>query len=355
MLNPRLFLSQAADRARLPVALLSGFLGSGKTTLINALLRDPRLAETAVAVNEFGDIPLDRDLIDHGEGGGDGRDSTVVLANGCLCCNLAGDMESAMMRLFARREAGEVPRFRRVIIEPSGLADPAPIAQAILRNPVMARAMRLDGIMATVDAVFAAAQIGKHAETRKQIALADRLLLTKTDLAEPDALARLRLTLRHLNGLAPIDDVAQGAIDPAAIFSPHFLDPTGADPQSETTLSGFIAEAVPADGASAHLDAVAAISLVSERPVEWRAFEAWLRGIRLGHAEQLLRLKGILGVQGSERPVVVHGIHHVLHAPVTLERWPSADRRCRLVMIADGATGAAIRQAWADALPALTN
>ena len=132
--NPsHLFLTPATDRARMPVALLSGFLGSGKTTLVNALLRDPRLAGTAVAVNEFGDVPLDRDLIDHG------ADRTVVMANGCLCCNLAGDMEDAVMRLFTRREANDLPRFERLIIEPSGLADPAPIAQAILRNPLMAR------------------------------------------------------------------------------------------------------------------------------------------------------------------------------------------------------------------------
>ena len=183
--NDRLFLSENADRGRLPVALLSGFLGSGKTTLVNALLRDPRLADTAVAVNEFGDVPLDRDLIDHG------TDSTVVMANGCLCCNLSGDMEAAVMRLFSRREAGDVPRFKRLIIEPSGLADPAPIAQAILRNPMMARALRLEAIVTTVDAVFGEAQIAKHAETQKQVALADHLVLTKTDLADAGGVERV--------------------------------------------------------------------------------------------------------------------------------------------------------------------
>jgi G3E family GTPase len=129
------FLTQEADRSRMPVALLSGFLGSGKTTLVNALLRDPRMAGTAVAINEFGEVPLDHDLIDHG------IDKTVVMANGCLCCNLAGDMEDAVMRLFSRREVGQLPSFQRLLIEPSGLSDPAPIAQAILRNPVMSRAL----------------------------------------------------------------------------------------------------------------------------------------------------------------------------------------------------------------------
>jgi G3E family GTPase len=168
----RLFMSEEADRDRMPVVLLSGFLGSGKTTLVNALLRDARLADTAVAVNEFGAVPLDRALIDHGE------DSTVVMANGCLCCNLSGDMETAVMRLFSRRESGALPRFKRLIIEPSGLSDPAPIAQAILRNPMMARALRLEAIVTTVDALFAETQLARHAETQKQVALADTLVLT---------------------------------------------------------------------------------------------------------------------------------------------------------------------------------
>ncbi len=162
-LRRSVFVSQDADRAKLPVALLSGFLGSGKTTLVNALLRHPAMTGTAVAVNEFGEVPLDADLIDHG------ADKTVVLANGCLCCNLSGDIDDAVMRLFSRREQGEVPRFQRLIIEPSGLSDPAPIAQAILRNPVMAASLRLESIVTTVDALFAQHQITRHPETRKAI------------------------------------------------------------------------------------------------------------------------------------------------------------------------------------------
>jgi G3E family GTPase len=338
----RYFLSQQADRARLPVALLSGFLGSGKTTLVNALLRDPRMADTAVAVNEFGAVPLDRDLIDHGE------DKTVVLANGCLCCNLSGDMEAAMMRLFSRRDAGEVPRFKRLIVEPSGLADPAPIAQAILRNPMMARALRLEAIVTTVDAVFAQAQLARHPETRKQVTLADRLVLTKTDLAGADAPARLRDALRRLNPVAPIHTARQGDIDAASLFPPAFLDPAAA----ATARSVLYADAATAD--PTHAERVAAISLTAERPLRWRDFDAWLRGIRLGHAEQLLRVKGMLDVAGMDGPVVVHGVHHVLHAPVALQQWPDADHRSRLVMIADAATGAAIRASWAEALPGMT-
>jgi G3E family GTPase len=340
--NPtRFFLTPETDRARLPVALLSGFLGSGKTTLVNALLRDPRLAGTAVAVNEFGDVPLDHELIDHG------ADRTVVMANGCLCCNLAGDMEDAVMRLFSRREAGGVPQFERLIIEPSGLADPAPIAQAILRNPLMARAMRLEAIVATVDALFAEAQIVRHPETRKQIALADRLVLTKTDLALPEAIDRVRAELPGLNPLAPVLTADRGTLDAASLFPPRFFDRDAL--ASDPALHRSIFHADDPGHASRH----ASVSLLADAPLDWRAFEAWLRGIRLRHAEALLRVKGMLNVAHVEEPVIVQGVHHVIDAPVTLSAWPSADRRSRLVLIADHATIAAARESWVEALPGL--
>jgi G3E family GTPase len=342
----RRFLSQDADRDRMTVVLLSGFLGSGKTTLVNALLRDPRLADTAVAVNEFGAVPLDHALIDHGE------DRTVVMANGCLCCNLSGDLEGAVMRLFSRRESGALPGFRRLIIEPSGLSDPAPIAQAILRNPMMARALRLEAIVTTVDAVFAPAQLARHPETQKQVALADVLVLTKTDLAGADGIARTKDALAGLNRTAPVLTAHQGEVDAACLFPAGFLDPASA---SAPPRSGLFAERVlPEGGDPGHAARVAAVSLSAEQALRWPEFETWLRGIRLGHAEQLLRMKGMLAVAGMDGPVVVHGVHHVLHAPVALDRWPDADRRSRLVMIADAATTDAIQQSWAAALPGMT-
>lgn len=334
------FLPQATDQARLPVALLSGFLGSGKTTLVNALLRDPRMAGTVVAVNEFGDIPLDRDLIDHG------ADKTVVLANGCLCCNLAGDMEDAMMRLFSRREAGEVPRFRRLIVEPSGLADPAPIAQAILRNPVMMRALRLAGIVTCVDALFGAAQLARHPETRKQVALADRLVLTKPDLADAEALLP---ALRAINPVAPVLTAEQGEVDPALLLPHGFLDDEVPAGLPTSPRSPLLAEEVDRD----HTARVASASLTLEAPLNWQAFDAWLRGVRTGHAEALLRAKGMLNIAGVAGPVVVQAVHHVMSNPVALDRWPNDDRRSRLVLIADPATITTIRQSWEAALPAM--
>jgi G3E family GTPase len=336
------FLSQAADSDRLPVALLSGFLGSGKTTLVNALLRDPRMAGTAVAVNEFGEVPLDRDLIEHD------RDHTVVMANGCLCCNLAGDLEDAVMRLFSRRQAGELPRFERLIIEPSGLSDPAPIAQAILRNPLLARSMRLEAIVTTVDALFGAAQLARHPETRKQVALADRLVLTKTDLATPDAVQRLRADLANLNPTAPILAAVQGEVDAARLFPPRLLDRNASAPDV-AARSALVADEADAGHVGRHASAL----LLAEAPLDWRAFEAWLRRIRIGHAEALLRVKGLLNIAGAGGPVVVQGVHHVLSTPTMLDTWPSADRRSRLVLIADHATIAAARRSWAGALPGI--
>jgi G3E family GTPase len=339
------FLPQATDQARLPVALLSGFLGSGKTTLVNALLRDPRMAGTAVAVNEFGAIPLDRDLIDHG------ADKTVVLANGCLCCNFVGDMEEAMMRLFSRREAGAVPRFRRLIVEPSGLADPAPIAQAILRNPVMMRGLRLVGIVTCVDALFGAAQHARHPETRKQVALADRLVLTKPDLADAGA---LRPALRAINPAAPVLTAEQGAVDAALLFPPDFFNGDVAADQPASSRSAFLASAFLAEDVDpTHTARVASASLTAEAPLDWRAFDAWLRGVRIGHAEALLRAKGMLNIAGVAGPVVVQAVHHVMSNPVALDMWPNDDHWSRLVLIADPATITTIRQDWEAALPAM--
>ena len=171
------------------------------------------MADTAVAINEFGEIPLDQHLIDHGE------DKTVVMANGCLCCNLAGDMEDAVMRIFSRRESGAIPHFDRLIVEPSGLADPAPIAQAILRQPTLSRVMRLEGIVTVVDAVFGVRQLAEHPEARQQAALADVLVVTKGDLADPAPV------IEALGGRQVLE-VRHGAVDPAALFSASFLDPS---------------------------------------------------------------------------------------------------------------------------------
>ncbi len=344
--RPGLFLDQHADRRRLPVVLLSGFLGSGKTTLVNALLADPRLADTAVAVNEFGEVPLDQHLIAHG------ADRTVVLANGCLCCNLAGGFEDAVMRVFTRREAGDLPRFARLLIEPSGLADPAPIAQAILRNPVLSRAFRLEAILATADAERIEPQMAAHPEAARQIALADRLVVTKADLVSAATTARVRAALRRCNPSAPIEIGRCGSADAAALLPARFLDPTDAAAPARARGGWF---AAPAEDAADpdHLGATHAVALSADRPLHWRAFEAWLREIRIAHAAQLLRVKGLLDIAGTAGPVLIQGVGHVVQAPVALAHWPDQDRRSRLVVITRGLARDTVRASWEAALPRL--
>jgi G3E family GTPase len=326
-------LSPEADSARLPVAVLSGFLGSGKTTLLNRLLQDPAMAGTAVAINEFGSIPLDQHLIDHG------ADKTVVLANGCLCCSVGGDMEDAVMRIFSRRQAGALPAFARLVVEPSGLADPAPIAQAILRQPTLARVMRLETIVTVVDGVFGLRQLAEHPEARKQAAIADLRVVSKGDLADTACVVQ-RL---HDISDAPVLDTTATA---SALFPPGFLDPAAA---------GF---AVPKRGMAraeavehSHSPDVESVSLGADAPLDWGAFELWLREVRIRHADDLLRVKGILNIAGRGRPVVIQGVHHVLHPPTELAAWPDDDRRSRLVLIVRGGDSAgSIRGRWAAGL-----
>lgn len=330
----RLFpVSVEADRARLPVVIVSGFLGSGKTTLLNRLLQDPAMADTAVAINEFGTVPLDQHLIDHG------ADKTVVMANGCLCCNVGGDIEDAVMRIFSRRQSGDLPSFARLVVEPSGLADPAPIAQAILRQPVLSRAMRLEGIVTVVDGMFGLQQLEAHPEALKQAAIADVRVVSKGDLTDTRAVvARLQAISD-----APVLDVDASA---AELFPAGFLMP-------ELGGGSWMgrAEAV----GHTHSADVASVSLVADAPLEWGAFDAWLRAVRTGHADDVLRVKGLLNVAGRERPVVVQGVHHVLHAPTELAAWPDADRRSRVVVIVRGSALADdIRRRWEAAILDMT-
>jgi G3E family GTPase len=343
------FLSATADRERLPVVLMSGFLGSGKTTLVNAMLREPAMARTAVAVNEFGAVPIDAELIDHGS------EKTVVMANGCLCCNLAGDMEEAVMRLFTRAEDGALPAFERLIVEPSGLADPAPIAQGIMRNPMLSQVLRLEAIVTTVDALFGRTQLLRHAETVKQVALADRLVVTKSDLVDAVEFRALEAEIRRVNQTAPIFVADHGALDAGSLLPGRFLRPT--EPQErEVRLPevGFFAEESIVPGEAGHLQGVASIVLSADRPLNWRSFERWLSSVRLTWSDQLLRVKGFVDVAGVDGPVVVQGVHHVMHAPVERLQWPASGRTTCLVFIVDIVIENNIRESWTLALPGMT-
>jgi G3E family GTPase len=330
----------------IPVTLLTGFLGSGKTTVLNHVLKAPGMAASAVVVNEFGAIGLDHLLVEPG------REDIVLLNSGCLCCTVRGDIAETLGRLGRLVDSGRVPRFERVVIETTGLADPAPILHTLMTDSAIVGRYGIDGVVTTVDAASGAATLERQPEAVKQAAVADRLLLTKEDLAPPGAAASLAAHLVRLNPGAPIRRVAHGAIDPAALFGLGLFDPETKSPDVRRWLNeaGFEAHdhAQRPDGFSdvnRHDSRIASFCIVRERPLAWAALSAWLDALSVMRGEDLLRLKGIAAlVESPDRPVVLHGVQHIFHPPVRLPRWPSADRRTRLVFITRDLDRAAIER-----------
>ena len=323
-----------------PVNLITGFLGSGKTTLLQRLLADPALADTAVLINEFGDVALDHHLLERID------DTMVLLQSGCLCCTIRGELSSAMRDLHSKRERGQVPAFRRLVVESTGLADPFPILSTVQADPVLRHHFRLGNVITTVDAVNGLPQLALRAECTKQVAVADRLVLTKTDLAETAVTDALVARLARLNPSAPLWRAAEGPVDAAALLA-HDVFATAS--RSETARRWFAAElsprqppapAVPIDR-NRHDDSIHAFSLVLEGPVDWTRFGLWLTMLLNRHGDQVLRVKGILnvadtnGVEASA-PVAIHAVQRLVHPPVHMAAWPDDDRRSRLVFIVDG-------------------
>ncbi len=315
---------------RLPISVLTGFLGSGKTTLLSRLIRQPDMGRTAVVINEFGEIGLDHELVESAD------EDTVVMDSGCLCCTIRGDLVETLRRLIRRRAGGEVPAFDRVVIETTGLADPAPILHTLMTDPVVTARFRLDGVVTTVDAVHGAAQLDSHPESVKQAAVADRILLTKPDLATDTA--ELETRLWDLNPAAPIFRVEHGEVEAASLFNAGLYDPTTKSTDVERWLkeeayAGAHAHHHDHHDVNRHDDRIRAYCLSYDRPIDWTRFVDWVEALTTVHGDRLLRLKGILNVEGADGPVAVHGIHHVFHPPAMLAGWPSEDRRSRLVMI----------------------
>ncbi len=329
--------------SRLPVSLITGFLGSGKTTLLNKLLRHDGMADSAVIINEFGEVGLDHLLVQAVDG------EVAVLASGCVCCTLRSDLEQTLRDLLVKRDRGEVPAFSRILVETTGLADPAPIIQLLLNNPLVSHFVRLDAVATTVDAVNGMRQIDEHTEAVKQAALADRLLLTKTDLAAPETIDALTRRLAALNPGATRHTVSNGEIAPDALFGAALFDPsrTTADVRRWINESAYETGGHDHDGHAhnhlghAHGDHghgtdIRACCLTSDEPLSWDAVASWLARLRTGAGKDLLRVKGILNLIGESTPVAVHGVHHVFHPPVQLDAWPDADHRSRIVFITRG-------------------
>jgi len=314
----------------LPVSVLTGFLGSGKTTVLRHLLGHPAMEETAVVVNEFGEVGLDHLLVEKAD------EDTVLLNSGCLCCTVRGDLIDTLRRLFKRRVRREVPPFLRLVIETTGLADPAPILHTLMNDPMLVTRFRLDGVIATVDAVTGDQTLDRHGEAVKQAAVADRLLVTKTDLADRTAVEALAARLAALNPAAPVHEVVQGAIDPERLFNAGLYDP---ETKSLDVRRWLKAEAYrDADhghrhDVNRHDDRIRAFVVTAERPLDWDRLNGWIEMLVACYGADILRLKGILNVADMDRPLVVHAVQHLFHPPVPLESWPDGDRCSRLVFI----------------------
>jgi G3E family GTPase len=347
--------------APIPLTLLTGFLGAGKTTLLNRLLKDPALADTLVIVNEFGEIGLDHLMIQGVE------ENMILLASGCLCCTIRDDLIVTLEDLLRRRDNGRIAPFSRVVIETTGLADPAPILNVLINHPYLAMRFRLDGVVTLVDAVNGMATLDAHDEARKQVIAADRIVLTKTDLLDaPHTAAPLRQRLAALNPgivlLAP--DAPADALVAAGLYD--LVERPG-------ELRDWLAAEAVADGAdhghhhhghhshdhghdhhhghhdvNRHDETIRAFSLSADAPINQATFELFWTLLRSTHGSKLLRLKGLVALaEHPGQPLLVHAVQQILHPPVLLERWPDSDERSRLVLIVQDLEEATVERLWA--------
>jgi G3E family GTPase len=316
----------------LPLVVLTGFLGSGKTTLLNRLLSDPSMHDTAVIVNEFGEIGVDHLLVSTV------ADDVVLLASGCVCCTAGEDLGTALESLLARRRAGALPPFQRIILETTGIADPGLVLQRLLSDAVIAGQIRIQTVVTVVDAVFGQSALSRYTEVASQVAIANRLVISKLDLASPDNMDELLASLRSMNPSAPIllparDDPAPTCLcgDTDAEVTFHAIPPLA--PRS-----------FHRGAASVHADRYDTFWFCWNEPTEWEDFRAWLEGLLIARGDSILRMKGLLQVIGRTHPVVVQGVQHALYPPKALERWPHGTPRSEVVFVTrDFSRGAALR------------
>ncbi|HEV2189686.1 MAG TPA: GTP-binding protein [Stellaceae bacterium] len=297
--------------SRIPVSIVTGFLGAGKTTLIRKLLDSPAGANTAIIVNEYGEIGIDNALLRASS------DATVLLGNGCVCCLMRSDLQESLRTLFADRARGAVPSFERVIIETSGLADPGPLLQTFASDRALGEEFHLQALVTVIDAPNGARNLASAPEAREQVALADRIVLTKSDLADP---ADLLAQLAELTA-APVEPAVNGAIDPAYLLDERLDLPVR----------------IPVhDRAHAHSHGIDSFAISFDKPLLWPAFEQAMAVLIALRGADLLRVKGIVAVEGVKGPVVVHAVQHTSHRPIELQDWPDPDRISRLVFITRG-------------------
>ena len=322
----------------IPLSLLTGFLGAGKTTLLNRLLKDEALANTAVIINEFGEVGLDHLLVDYID------DNTVLLQSGCLCCTMRGDLVDALEKLLRDLDNGRI-KFSRVLLETTGLADPAPVLHTAMVHPYLVKRFRLDGVITVIDAVNGDRTLDDHVEAVKQTAVADRIVLSKTDLAKPADTQRLIERLKSLNPGATILDAAQGEATAERLINCGLYDPSRKIPDVGKWLAAEAYEAPHDHGhghhhghhhhdVSRHDEHIGSFVLRTDKPIAGGTLDMFLELLLSTYGAQILRLKGIVNVaEHPETPLVVHGVQHVLHPPARLPQWPDADHTTRLVFI----------------------
>lgn len=325
----------------IPVSIITGFLGSGKTTLVNRLLKRPEMNRVAVIVNELGEIGVDNDLVQVSS------EQMMLLNNGCLCCVLRGDLQETLRDLFVKRRNGEIIDYDRVVIETTGLADPAPVMQTLLTDALLRDQYRLDCVVTLVDAVNAPGQLAQFSEPLKQVALADRLVMTKTDLIAEQKLATLTGRLREINPRAPLRVALNGEIDLAFLIDVG-LRRTHADLEEVERWLGEVEENEHGHG-HRHDENVQSFALRFEHPLPWSAFTQCMEVLTALRGPDLLRVKGLVNVEGKQGPMVVQGVQHLFHPPLELAAWPGADRSTRLVFITRGIP----RQVVADLFAAI--
>lgn len=316
----------------IPVNVVTGFLGSGKTTLLREILQHPEFADSAVIVNEFGEVGLDHLLLEEVEEG------VLLLQSGCICCTIRADLKETIRRLHDRAARGEIPPFRRLVIETTGLADPAPIVSTIAADPIIRNHFRAGNIICTVDGQNGLRTLQTQPEARKQVAVADRLLVTKTDLASKDDVAALTRMLSSLNPIAPVTTSCGTGFDADLIFGTDIGDEGRRGEEAHRWFFRAEEIAAPESGQDSNHDIGETNSFVLRYadPIDWTAFGIWLTALLHAHGEKVLRVKGILNVLELATPVVLHGVQHVVHPPLHLEHWPDEDRQSRIVFITRG-------------------
>jgi G3E family GTPase len=317
----------------IPVNLITGFLGSGKTTLLKGLLNSPELGNAAVLVNELGEVGLDHHLLRRID------ETTVLLQSGCLCCTIRSDLRDAIHDLFDRRERGAVPPFDRLIIETTGLADPAPIVATLINDPVIRHHFRIGNIVTVVDAKNGRSNLSAFTESRKQVAVADRIVISKTDISSAGEIARLRAELATLNRTAAQIDPHEEPISPRDLIAQDVYDPLGKAGEVRRWLAAEGEQQGDNEhehGPSRHDREIVASCISVEEPLDWPAFAVWLTMLLNRHGQDILRVKGLLNIAGVATPVVIHGVQHTIHPPSHLEGWPEDSPRTRIIFITRG-------------------